>query len=96
LEPSNRILTDFEIVVVITTDGVIHQGMIRSQTPERTELVTPDGKVIPIPASEIELKETSNLSPMPNGLASGMTLQNFADIIAYLESLKQPSPPKAE
>ncbi|MFV2070802.1 MAG: HEAT repeat domain-containing protein, partial [Pirellulales bacterium] len=39
LEPSNRILTDFEMMIVITTDGVIHQGMIRSQTPERTELV---------------------------------------------------------
>ncbi len=88
LEPSNRILTDFEMVVVVTTSGLIHQGMIRNQTPERIELVTPEGKVVPIDANEIELKKTSNLSPMPNGLANGMTLQNFADIIAYLESLK--------
>ncbi len=89
LEPSNRILIDFEMVVVETTTGLIHQGMIRNQTPAGIELVTPEGKIVSVAASEIEVQETSNLSPMPNGLADGMTLQNFADIIAYLESLKQ-------
>ncbi|MFV1966677.1 MAG: HEAT repeat domain-containing protein, partial [Pirellulaceae bacterium] len=88
LEPSNRILIDFEMAVIVTNRGLVHQGMIRNQTPERIELVTPEGKVVLIDTDEIELKETSNLSPMPNGLANGMTLQNFADIIAYLESLK--------
>jgi putative heme-binding domain-containing protein len=96
LEPSNRILIDFEMAVIVTINGAIHQGMIRSQTPERIELVTPEGKVVPIRTDEIELKKTSSLSPMPNGLANGMTLQNFADLIAYLESLKQPFPPQAE
>jgi putative heme-binding domain-containing protein len=96
LEPSNRILIDFETVIIETTSGRIHQGMISSQTPEKIELVTPEGEVIPILADEIELKETSNLSPMPNGLARGMTLRDFADIIAYLESLKQPFPPKVK
>jgi putative heme-binding domain-containing protein len=96
LEPSNRILIDFETLVVITNSGEIHQGWLRSQTPEQIELVTPEGKIIPIRADEIEVKKTSNVSPMPNGLASGMTLENFADIIAYLESLKQPFPEKAD
>ncbi|MEO2045971.1 MAG: HEAT repeat domain-containing protein [Pirellulales bacterium] len=88
LEPSNRVLIDFEMVIVVTTDGVVHQGMISNQTSEKIELITPESKTIKILADEIELKK-SNLSPMPNGLADGMTLQNFADIIAYLESLKQ-------
>lgn len=26
---------------------------------------------------------------MPNGIKDGLTLQDFADIVAYLESLKQ-------
>jgi len=34
------------------------------------------------------------VSLMPNGLKDGMTLQDFADIVAYLESLKQPPPTK--
>ncbi len=50
--------------------------------------------MIRIKLNEIELKETSKLSPMPKGLENGMTLQNFADLIAYLENLKQPLPPK--
>ncbi|MCP4788308.1 MAG: c-type cytochrome [Fuerstiella sp.] len=93
LEPSNRILIDFEMLIVVTTNGVMHQGMIRNQTPEKIELVTPEGKVVSIRTDDIELRKTSNLSPMPNGLAGGMTLKNFADIIAYLESLKQVSIP---
>ncbi len=93
LEPSNRILIDFEMVIVVTEDGKIHQGMIRSETAEQIELVTPDGKVVLIRADEIDLKKTSNLSPMPNGLAQGMTLENFADIIAYLESLGERAEP---
>jgi putative membrane-bound dehydrogenase-like protein len=96
LEPSNRILIDFEMVVVETSSGLIHQGMIRNQTPTGIELVTPEGKIVSVSAAEIEVQETSNLSPMPNGLADGMTLQNFADIIAYLESLKQASVARAE
>ncbi len=94
LEPSNQILIDYELVIVLTTDGLIHQGTIKSQTPEIIELVTLEGKVIRIKLNEIELKETSKLSPMPKGLENGMTLQNFADLIAYLENLKQPLPPK--
>jgi hypothetical protein len=70
--------------------------MIRNQTSTGIELVTPEGKVVSVSAAEIEVQETSNLSPMPNGLADGMTLQNFADIIAYLESLKQASVARAE
>ena len=89
LEPSNRIQIDFEMVLVVTTDGLVHQGMIRNQTPSGIELVTLEGKVVSVAADEIEVQKTSNLSPMPNGLADGMTLQDFADIIAYMESLKQ-------
>ena len=92
LEPSNRILIDFEMSVVVTTRGKIYQGMVTSQTPGRIDLITPEAEVIQLSAEEIEVKKTSNISPMPNGLANGMTLQNFADIIAYLESLKQPFP----
>ena len=74
---------------ILTSDGKIHQGTIKSQTPEALDLMTAEGKVIRIPIDEIEAKKISSLSPMPNGLADGMTLANFADIIAYLESLKQ-------
>jgi putative heme-binding domain-containing protein len=96
LEPSNQILIDFEMAIVATTDGQIHQGMIRSQTPEGIDLVTPEGHAVSIPASVIEIQKTSNLSPMPSGLASGMSLANFADLIAYLESLKQAAVPVSQ
>ena len=42
-----------------------------------------------MPKSEIEEKSFSPVSVMPNGLSDGMTLQDFADVIAFLEARKE-------
>jgi hypothetical protein len=42
-----------------------------------------------IAASDIDEKSRSPVSLMPDGLKDGLTLEDFADIVAYLESLKQ-------
>jgi putative heme-binding domain-containing protein len=90
LEPSNRILTGYETSVVVTRSGKMHAGVVKSESPDGIVVTTIDGEVLEIPAEQIALRTTSPLSPMPNGLADGMTLQDFADIIAYLASLEEP------
>ncbi len=37
---------------------------------------------------DIELKTERDASSMPEGLPLGLTPQEFADLVAYLESLK--------
>jgi len=88
LEPSSRILEDFEMSLITTSGGAIHQGLVRNVTPERIELVTPDGMVVAIATEDVEDRRVSSLSPMPNGLIANMSLTDFADLIAYLESLR--------
>ena len=89
LEPSNRILTDYDLTVVLTSSGKVYQGIVTGVSPKQLDLVDAEGKTVSIPADDIEEKQPSPLSPMPNGLADGMSLQDFSDIIAYLQSLKQ-------
>jgi len=89
LEPSNRLLTDFELTNIITDSGNIYQGIIQRQSADRVELITIEDKVIVIPTAEIDEKILSTTSAMPTGLTTNMTLENFADLIAYLESLRQ-------
>lgn len=90
LEPSNRIANGYDVMTVITNDGKSLTGILKLDSPEAVELMTVEGKQIRIANADIDEKLKSPVSLMPNGLKDGMTLQDFADIVAYLESLKQP------
>jgi putative heme-binding domain-containing protein len=63
-------------------------GYLRSDTPEGIELVDSAGNLTPIPAADIADRYRSAMSLMPNGLAAGITAQELADVVAFLESLK--------
>jgi hypothetical protein len=55
-----------------------------------------EGKMHVIPKTEIAERSLSPVSIMPNGLSDGMTLEDFADLVAYLEARReeQPTPRK--
>lgn len=89
LEPSNRIFTGYEMEVIETDAGETFQGVVRKETDEELVLGDSRGELITIAKETIVFREKSNLSAMPNGLEKGMTLEDFADLIAYLESLKE-------
>ncbi len=92
LEPSNRIVSGYELTIVVTTSGQVVQGILKSETDAGVELTQVDGTVVMVPKAEIDDQQRSALSAMPNGLEKGMTLADFADIEAYLESQKQALP----
>jgi len=94
LEPSSRIFTGYEMTVLATEDGKIFQGIIKNENEEQIELVDTRGETVTLRTNSIEERKKSNLSAMPNGLEKGMSLTDFSDIIAYLESLKgEPAQP---
>jgi putative heme-binding domain-containing protein len=64
-------------------------GIVQSENETELELVDANGKVTKIQKDSIEDRQKTSVSLMPNGLKDGMTLADFADVIAYLESLKQ-------
>ncbi|MCC9607972.1 HEAT repeat domain-containing protein [Blastopirellula sp. JC732] len=88
LEPSLRIANGYDTGVVMTVDGTVVTGVLKLESPEAVELMTADGKTIRIADDDIEDFKRSPLSSMPNGIQEGMQLQDFADIVSYLESLK--------
>ncbi len=89
LEPSNRIANGYDVMTVVTNDGKSLTGILKLDSPEAVELMTVEGNQIRIPNDDIDEKLKSPVSLMPNGLKDGLTLQDFADITAFLESLKQ-------
>lgn len=88
LYPSARISSGYEPVVVATADGRVLTGVVKSDTPEALEIEDADARRIRIPRDEIDERKRSDVSLMPNGLAEGISASDFADLISYLETLK--------
>lgn len=95
LFPSARISSGYEPVVVATSDGRVLTGIIKSETADALEIEDADARRIRIPKDDIEDRKRSEVSLMPTGLAEGLSPQDFADVIAYLETLKNPEPKPA-
>ncbi len=92
LYPSSQIFSGYEPVVVATADGRVLTGVVKSDTPQGLVIEDADAKRIEIPADQIDERKASDVSLMPTGLAEGLTPADFADLIAYLESLKETPP----
>jgi putative heme-binding domain-containing protein len=91
LDPSDRIAQSYELTSIVTIHGKVLTGMVKSETPDGLELQDAEGKITRVPLAEIDERVKSRVSLMPAGLHEGMTLEDFADIVAYLENLKEPA-----
>ena len=76
-------------VEVVAKSGVVVAGRSLGDTAEELILLDAEGKRHTIRKAEIEQRKESELSLMPEGINTGLSLQDFADIVGYLESLKE-------
>ena len=89
LFPSAKIFQGYEPVVVATSDGRVLTGIVKNETPEVLEIEDADARRIKIAKDQVEERKPSDVSIMPSGLAEGLSRQDFADLVAYLETLKE-------
>jgi putative heme-binding domain-containing protein len=93
LEPSQRIATGYQPVLVATTRGKVLTGLVREETADHLDLVDADGKVVRVKKADIDERRVSDVSIMPVGLVDTLRPEEFADLVSYLLSLRQPAPP---
>jgi putative membrane-bound dehydrogenase-like protein len=86
LYPSRSVREGYQQVLVETKEGDSLGGIVRSETAESLTLVDALGQLHPVAKSTIARRETSPLSLMPEGLQTGLSMEQFADLISYLES----------
>ena len=89
LEPSARIHPDHATTTVTTTAGKTHNGVLQTRNEEELQLLDAEGKLVRIPVGMLELEVRSKTSLMPTGLYKTVKDGEFADLIAYLETLRQ-------
>lgn len=90
LNPSSEIAVGYEATVITTRSDDAFIGVIKEATDEHLGLMEGDGKLRRVAAAEVRERRTTSTSMMPTGLETGLTSDEFADLIAYLTSLRLP------
>jgi putative membrane-bound dehydrogenase-like protein len=89
LYPSASIAHNYESYVLATKNGSVVTGLLVSQTPEEVTLKGADAIVRSFKKTEVESLDKSPISLMPADLHKAMTVQDLADVVEYLISLKE-------
>ncbi|MDB5323719.1 MAG: putative rane-bound dehydrogenase [Phycisphaerales bacterium] len=96
LYPSKQILDGYQQTIVRLKDGDVQSGVIKAETDKDITLFDAAATKTVIPKSDIKEREHGKLSLMPEGLHLALKPEEFADLIAYLESLKESAPPQKD
>ncbi|KAF0178398.1 MAG: Heme-binding protein [Limisphaerales bacterium] len=89
LDPSAGISFGFEAWSVETKVGEEFFGLIVSETGEDVSVKTVGGAVTKVKKAELARRQQSKLSIMPAGLQQTITVQELADLLEYLATLKK-------
>lgn len=88
LEPGKEIAPQFVTWSFETAAGRVHSGMIVLENEGQTIIGDIEGKTTELKTADIVARVPLKTSVMPEKLADRMTLQEFRDLLAYLESLR--------
>lgn len=87
--PSKQIFDGFQQTIIRTKDDDVIAGIVKSESETEIEIYDSSAARTVLKKSDIKTRKHSDLSAMPEGLEQAMTPQEFADLIAYMVSLKE-------
>ncbi len=88
LFPSKAVREGYQAVEIETKDDESFSGLTKGETATEVLLLDRTGNLQRIPKDKVASRRNSEFSLMPEGLQSALTLDQFAGLISYLESLK--------
>ncbi|MCR9295656.1 MAG: PQQ-dependent sugar dehydrogenase [bacterium] len=87
IDPNLFIQPGYETATVLTESGEVVTGRIRLSTRLEVRLLLADGKLRSIKRANIASFKSTNRSMMPDNLIDTISPQEFADLVAYLDTL---------
>ena len=88
LEPSANIMTGFSLLTVTTKDGAIYSGTVKESSQDELVIAAAGNIRHKIQKKNIKEQITSPLSMMPQNLHAALSIDEFTNLITYLENLK--------
>jgi putative membrane-bound dehydrogenase-like protein len=92
LYPSAAISHNYEAYVALTREGTAIQGIRISQTDDTITLRTDKGVDHELVIDTLDTLQKSTISLMPSGIEKILQPQELADLVAYLQTLRQRTP----
>ncbi|SHN22827.1 putative membrane-bound dehydrogenase domain-containing protein [Cyclobacterium lianum] len=84
LNPNLSIADGYDLWEVELQNGELHQGLISSETPTAINLRNAGGIDRNISRTNIKTLKLVEMSAMPTGLEQGISVQEMADLLAYI------------
>lgn len=95
ITPSAVIQDAYQMQLILTQDGRIYSGIPAEENDRQLKLrVADQPEPVTIPISEIESRQTSSVSMMPDGLLATLSDQEALDLMRYLQSIEQVALPE--
>jgi putative heme-binding domain-containing protein len=85
LDPNAAVEGRFVAYQLETTDGETYVGLLGDENASALTILQPNGIRQRVPRASIKSLTSSKLSLMPEGLEQGMTVQEVADLIAFVQ-----------
>ena len=89
LKPSAKIAQGFETRFFLMNDGKQFEGFVTRDTAEEIEIRNIAGVPTVFRKADIETSGRRETSMMPDGLVDGLTVQELASLVTYLETLRK-------
>jgi quinoprotein glucose dehydrogenase len=90
VDPSKQIAEGFDSVVLATSDGRVHTGVLRGENEKEVQLVTADGQPEIVSKDSIEDRKRGP-SAMPADVVQKLSRIELRDLVEYLSGLKTPA-----
>ena len=88
LDPGKIVAQGFRTQTITMNDETEHIGFVTRDEGPELDIRNIGGIVTTLKKSNIRTRKDQTVSMMPTGLAANLTLQEFASLIAYLQSLR--------
>jgi putative heme-binding domain-containing protein len=88
LDPSAVMANEYRMQLIQTADGRVLTGIVKQEDGAGLTLQTATEQVM-IPKDEIDVRQTTDASMMPDGLLNELSLDDVRALMAYLRSKRQ-------
>ncbi|MFO0065109.1 MAG: DUF6807 family protein, partial [Pirellulaceae bacterium] len=90
IDPNAVSTEGFQLQVIATEEGKVHSGVLVEESGLKVSLGLADGSIIHIPKGTIEQRSQEARSAMPD-FSKQLTSQQVADLVAFLQTLREES-----
>ncbi len=88
LKPSAVIVTGFEATLLITKDGRYITGIVKEEDSNAIKLADTQGQIQEVRKGGLQERSPQKTSIMPGNYSEILTVKEFSDLLAFLETLK--------